>query len=75
MGDNVIFIRERNKVKDGEKKPRFRVVAVSGKELKFNVDHLRKSEIEQIAETVGAKVVYLQAGKADGEGEDAEDDD
>ena len=31
----TIFVRERRKVEKGEKKPRFRVVAVEGKELKI----------------------------------------
>jgi hypothetical protein len=59
----TIFVRERRKVEKGEKKPRFRVVAVEGKELKIYAEHIRKQEIEQIAAAVQAKVVYLQAGK------------
>jgi hypothetical protein len=39
-----IFCRERRKVKDGEKKPRFRVVAVSDCNLKIYSDHLRLCE-------------------------------
>jgi hypothetical protein len=70
-----IFIRERRKVKEGEKKPRFRVVAVAGAEVKFKVDHLRKQEIEQIAEAVGAEVVYLKIEKKTDDDDDDDDDD
>lgn len=58
-----IFIRERRKVEEGEKKPRFRVMAVSGVDLKFKVEHIRKQEVEEIAEAVGAEVVLLKPEK------------
>ena len=58
-----IFIRERRKIEQGEKKPRFRVVAVFDTKLKFKADHLRKQEVDQIAKAVGAEVVILQAEK------------
>lgn len=57
----TIFIRERRKVEKGEKKPRFRVVAVSGTDLKFLVDHVRKQEVDEIASMTGAEVVLLKA--------------
>jgi hypothetical protein len=59
----TIFVRERRKVEKGEKKPRFRVVGVQGTDLKIYVDHIRKKELDQIAESSGATVVYLKAGK------------
>lgn len=59
-----IFIRERRKVEKGEKKPRFRVVAVAGVDLKFKVEHIRKQEVEEIASAVGAEVVLLKPEKA-----------
>lgn len=59
----TIFYRERRKVKDGEKKPRFRVVAVAGGDLKIYSDHLRMSELENIAEVSGAALVMLRQGK------------
>lgn len=62
-----IFIRERRKVEEGEKKPRFTVVAVAGTDLKFKTKHIRKMEIEQIASQIGAEIVQLQAGKDDDE--------
>ena len=54
-----IFYRERRKVDDGEKKPRCTLVAVAGVDLKIHVKHLRKSELEQIAQAVGAELIEL----------------
>ena len=58
-----IFVRERRKVEKGEKKPRFRVLGVSGGDLKIYVKHIRKQELDQIAEAVGADVVYVKVDK------------
>jgi hypothetical protein len=58
-----IFVRERRKVEKGEKKPRFKVVGVSGGDLKIYTKHIRKKELVQIADATGAEVVYLKAGK------------
>ena len=55
-----IFVRERRKIEKGEKKPRFRVLAVSGGELKIYVKHIRKQELEQLAQATGAEVVYIE---------------
>ena len=60
-----IFVRERRKVEKGEKKPRFRVLGVSGGDLKLYVKHIRKKELEQLADAVGADVVYIKAEKKD----------
>ncbi len=49
-----IFYRERRKVAEGEKKPRFTLVAVTGLDLTLYPKHMRKQELEQIAEAVGA---------------------
>lgn len=57
-----IFYRQRRKVDTGEKKPRFRVVAVAGVDLKIFADHLRKSELDHMAEAVGAELVQLRLG-------------
>ena len=63
-----IFYRERRKVGEGEKKPRFKLVAVAGIDLKIYGKHLRKSELEQIAGAVGADLVLLKSGdKKEGE--------
>jgi hypothetical protein len=58
-----IFYRERGKVGKGEKKPRFRLVGVADVNLKIYGKHLRKSELEQIAEAVGAELVHLKGGE------------
>jgi hypothetical protein len=58
-----LFVRERRKVEKGEKKPRFRIVGVSGSNLKIYVTHIRKKEIDQLAKSAGAEVVYIKAEK------------
>lgn len=54
-----IFYRERQKVQEGSRTPRFRVVAVTGLDLKVYGCHLRKKELEQIAAATGADLVAL----------------
>ena len=54
-----IFVRERRKVEKGEKKARFRVVALSSKEIKIFAKHVRKNELELIAKEANAEIVYL----------------
>ncbi len=58
-----IFVRERRKMVPGERKPRFRVVAVAGPDLKVRTKHIRKVELEVIAEATGAEVVFLPEDK------------
>ena len=65
-----IFVRERRRVGRGEGKPRFVVTASEGLELKIYTIHLRKTELEALAEAVGAEIVYLPRGEEAGEGED-----
>ncbi len=72
MGKAKIFVRERRKVEQGEKKSRFNVVGVVGTDLKIYSNHIRKMEVEQIAREIDGEVVYLQAGK-DEELDDEED--
>ena len=57
-----IFYRTRRKISDGEKKPRFRIVAVSDCNLKVYLDHFRMSELEHLAEEVQAELVGLRRG-------------
>jgi hypothetical protein len=57
-----IFVRERRKVQKGEKKPRFRIVGVSGSDIKLYTKHIRKKELDQISSQSGADIVYLDAG-------------
>lgn len=56
-----IFYRERRKVSEKEKKPRFKLVAVAGMDVKFYSEHLRKRELEEIAAAMGAELVLLKA--------------
>jgi hypothetical protein len=55
-----IFYRERRKVEEGEKHPRFNVVAVADVNLKIHSKHLRKGELKMIADAVGAELVELE---------------
>ena len=65
----TIFYRERRKVGEREKKPRFRVVAAVDVSFLFYCSHLRKKELEQIAEATGAELVLLEGGEGEqGEG-------
>ncbi len=67
-----IFVRERRKIQEGEKKPRFRVVGVSGGGIKLYVKHMRRNELRQVASDTGAEIVYLpvhDSGKKDGTGQ------
>lgn len=60
-----LFVRERRKIEKGEKKPRFRIVGVSGSDVKIYVKHARKKELERIQTETGVEVIYLDAGKGD----------
>ena len=55
-----IFYRERRKVGEKEKKPRFKLVAVAGVDMKFYSEHLRKRELEEIAAAMGSELILLQ---------------
>ena len=63
-----IFVRERRKVEKGEKKPRFRVVGVSGSDVKIYIKHIRKKELDQICTESGAQAVFLDAGQGSRDG-------
>lgn len=58
-----IFVRERRKVEKGERKPRFRVVGISGSDIKIYTKKIRKMELDQISRETGGEIVYLDAGK------------
>ena len=68
MSQTTIFVRERRKVQKGEKKPRFRIVGIGGGDLKLYPKHIRKKELDQIAQATGAAVVYLDAGPGSKDG-------
>ena len=55
-----IYVRERQKVGEGVKQPKFRIVAVSGNPIQIEATHFRKVEIEQIAKDIGAEIVYFE---------------
>ena len=57
-----IFYRERQKVAEGKKQPRFKLVAVADINLKVYGKHMRRSELEQIASAVGAELILLTHG-------------
>ena len=55
-----IYVRERQKVKEGAEQPKYRVVAVTGGQIQVEATHFRKFEVEQIAKDLSAEIVYLQ---------------
>ncbi|MDD2465700.1 MAG: hypothetical protein PHI97_17010 [Desulfobulbus sp.] len=57
-----IFYRERLNAREGSKTPRYRIVAVSGIDLKVYADHLRMAELKQLALATKADLVSLQRG-------------
>ena len=66
-----IYVRPRTKVGEGVRQPKFKVVATTGdttEKIKFRAKHLRKSELEQIAEDSGAELVYLESSRGAGAG-------
>ncbi len=65
MSSPILFVRERKQVGQGDKKPRFAVVGIVGTDLKINVNHIRKSELEQIADKIDGEIVYLSKTKED----------
>lgn len=64
-----IFVRERTRVGKGKGLPRFAIVGVHGSDLKFFQLHVRKSELDAIAQAVGAEVVMLPHGTGESAGE------
>ena len=64
-----IFVRERTHVSKGEGLPRFAIVGVEGSDLKFFQIHIRKSELDAIAQSIGAEVIELPRGTGKDVGE------
>ncbi len=64
-----IFIRERNNVSEGDQRPRFAVVGVQDTDMKFFKTHLRKGELDAIAQAIGADLVTLPRGSGEHEGQ------
>ncbi len=57
-----IFYRERRKPGEGSHQARYMVVAVADVNLKIFGKHLRKCELEAIAEGIGAELKALPRG-------------
>ena len=55
-----IFVRERNRSGEGTGQPRFAVVGVQGTDLKIFKSKVRRKEIEQIANSIDAELIYLE---------------
>lgn len=61
-----IFCRERARVGKGKMQPQYRVVAVAGTDVAFSGPHFRKNELGQVAQAVGAEIVYLSQENGEG---------
>ena len=64
-----IFVRERRHVNEGAGRPRFAILGVEGSDLRFFRTHVRKAELDAIAQAVGAEVVMLPQGGGEHAGE------
>lgn len=62
-----IYVRERGHVGKGAGRPRFAILAVAGADLKIYQMHVRKAELEKLAEDLGAEIVYLPRGEQAGD--------
>jgi hypothetical protein len=58
-----IFVRERRHAGPGAGRPRFAIVAVQGTDLKVFQPHVRRAELEMIAASIEADIVYLPRGR------------
>lgn len=65
-----IFYRERVKETEGRKQPRYKMIAVAGADLRVFGKHLRRSELDQIANKIGAELVPLTHGDKKYKGEE-----
>ena len=67
-----IFVRERVIISEGDAEPRFAVIGVEGEDikLKFYKTHLRKAELEAVAKSVGAELVWLPHGEGENRGQE-----
>ncbi len=55
-----IYVRERIKVGEGVRQPRYVILAVQGGDLKVYAHHFRRTELEQMAQDSGAELVFLE---------------
>ncbi|MDR2854986.1 MAG: hypothetical protein LBV40_02370 [Methanomicrobiales archaeon] len=61
-----IYVRKRQKVSEGVKQPKYRIIAIvsddnNGPFLRVKASHFRKKELECIAADVQAELVYLES--------------
>lgn len=68
-----IFVRHRRHVGQGAGRPRFAILAVEGVDLKIYKTRVRRAELEKLAESVGAEIVYLPRGENAGEAEEEDE--
>lgn len=69
---STIFVRERNRVSRGTGRPRFVIVAALGTDLRVYARHIRRTELETLAQAAGAEIVYLPRGEGENEGKGGE---
>ena len=55
-----IYVRERIKIGEGVRQPRYIILAVQGGDLKVYAHHFRRTELEQMAQDSGAELVFLE---------------
>lgn len=58
-----IFVRERSNVGKGAGTPRFEILAVAGLDLKVYHSHIRRAELDKLAETLSAELIWLPRGE------------
>jgi len=58
-----IFVRERRHIGEGAGRPRFSIVAVQGADLRIYHTHVRRAELEKLAQEAAADIVYLPRGE------------
>lgn len=63
-----IFVRERKHVGELAGRPRFAIIGVEGSDLKFFKPHVRRTELDAIAQSVGAEVIILPQGETNPQG-------
>lgn len=64
-----IFVRERRHAGERTGRPRYAVIGVQGSDLKFFKTRVRRAELEAIAQSIAAEVVYLPRGSGEHDGE------
>jgi hypothetical protein len=55
-----IFYRQRTKSAEGQRTPRFRIIAAHDVDLMIYANHFRKKELEQLASDTKSKLIELK---------------